>query len=422
MSSTPAVASRAAAASSSYLLIDARVRLDDATSALSTAAAAVWRQLLPFVHCQALLAATVPHRSDWSVVAIVDEGGDTANAVEWLVRQPVSVGSLRELRQRCRRPLSAAQPTQPPPLQDTLALQQQRSADVASAVDPILVALKEIMQHQQQRQCEPPLPQQQRHSPHTAPPELARSAVLPCHIVLLSPHLYSPHFVREPDRFVHSLSTMGGAQYGFSFRLLHLRCHDQRLSELHSPLLTSLQGAPYIRSSLRADCVTSSALQQPQQVWSVPASLSAVEPVHATLLVGAPSSTPPLSAMPSMSDSGSEQDDETWQEAFDDQWDCGADGLEAAGEGGCVLTIPVMLLPAVRTLPLPANTQVSQQHEAFRASGMNSSGGLVEPCAGSVVVSLTPVSCIFSAARSCVSRMAVMRHCCHSPHTAGPVR
>ena len=367
------------------LLLDARLQVGECGPTPSTgsgaslaAAAAVWRDLLPFVRCQALLALLTAQRSDWCVAAIHDSG-DT----EWLVRQPLSVGSVREMAQRCRQPLSPPLHTPPasllplpPPAPpsvhpSSLALPQPQP----SAVNPVLVALKDVLQ----RQCEPLLA----HGRSVLPPPSAASgsaaASRPCHVVLLSPHLFSACFVRDAALFARSLSTLGGS-HGFSFRLLHLRCDRSDQLAPSMPLLAPLHGAPFIRGSARTDCLTSSRCQQPQQIWSVAASLPPIEPVHATLLIGAPQS---------LSRAGSHWPDHwvadaeltPWHDAFDDQSNA-AVGEQEARDGRCMLTIPVLLSSATRQLPLPADTQVSST--AHRRSHKGSTVSAHSPLFASV--------------------------------------
>ena len=366
-----AVPARALAPSSVYLVIDARLRLGDSTAASTVsdaAAAAVWRQLLSFLHCQALLAATRPSQSDWCMVAVHDEAGNASEdgVVEWLVRQPLLVGDLRQLLQRSRLPLasSSAPASQP---QSAALVPGTSPADARSAIEPILVALKAIMKRQQD-EAHPNhqrwLQQQQQQQPLRPVLHSGRPASLPCHVILFSPHLFSQFFVRQRDLFEQSLARLG-TECGFSFRLLHLRCNEQQLA-LSSPLLTALQGASYVRGSARSDGVTSSACQQPQQVWSIASSLPPVEPLYATLIISDTSSDPLLSAL---WDGGAMEDEWvggggggvdsgglTWDAVFNDQADA---SVWDASEGVEVLRIPVLLMPVVRRLPLPVDVQVS---------------------------------------------------------------
>ena len=283
------------------------------------------------------------------------EGGAGAGrggpSLSWLIRPPLSVSSLRELLQRCKLPLlsSAPHPPQPPPQSQQAAHSLSACGAEAEEFDPVLAALKEVLQQQQPSQL------------HSA-----------CHVVLLSSHLLSTQFVREPAQLVTSLHALG--EQRFSFRLLHFRCGSEATAP-PSPLFSQVQGAPHIRSSARSDGITSSAYRQPQQLWSVAASLQEAGTVRATLLVS--SAADALLATDSLntseceawragsewreagcrSDSGSE----TWQSAFEDQstlYEARAVSRQVP-PADSLLSLEVLLLPAVRTLPLPRSTQVS---------------------------------------------------------------
>ena len=409
-------AAAAAASSSCYLLIDARLRVREAAAAASSdvdaAAAAVWSRLLPFVHCRALLAATAGCRSDWAVLAVHDprcagSGSDgDSGSLEWLVRPPLLVGDLRRLLQRSRLPLAPSRPTPPPPQQQQ---QRQRGADETdSAIEPILVALKAVLQRQQSepqpQHSRLQQPQQQSALQPLPLPAVGRPRVRPCHLIVLSPHLFSPSFVRHSDGFLHSLSRLS-SECGFSFRLLHLRCSVGQLAP-SSPLIDALRCSPNIRQSAHIDGVTSSACQQLQQLWSIAASLAPIQPLHATLLVG-------TAAQPqwkeeeeeeeqrrragsgSSSGSGSESGGEwaaavTWAEVFNDRSD--ASGCEVGTtEGSGALSVQVLLLPAVRSLPLPAHTRVSDG-SASRTAVTHSRTHVLTDTELTSLVSLSPLS------------------------------
>ena len=409
--------SASASRSSVCLLVDARTSVHGPTSAAAadtvndtnTVSAAVWYRLLPFVHCQALLAVTEPQRTtEWSVLAIHDrgdEGGHTHTAhqqphvSDWLVRQPLQVGSLRALRQRCSGPLTATTPLKqampasvPAPAAHLAEPSDGTPTNVLTGIDPVLAALKAVMLREVDLRCE----SQSAH--HCQPPQ--QSSQYPCHLVLLSPHLFSSCFVRDSALFTQSLSTLG-CQLGFSFRLLHMRCcHEQLAPSL--PLLQSLQGAPYIRASARSDGVTSSACQQVQQVWSIAASLAALEPVHATLLFGRVEQQQDGGEWldsEANAETATGSDSDTWHGSFHDQSDVSANELHASGHCSA-LSIPVLLFSAVRTLPLPVNTQVRRQHTVRAVTEQSVlCACLLTLCADVHMLPCPPVM-----SRSCLSR------------------
>ena len=139
-----------------------------------SAAAAVWRELLSAVYCQALLAATLPAINDWSVIAVHDatDNDSDESTVEWLVRPPLLVGDLRRLQLRRRTPLAQAR-TQA--VLDNAPGHTPESSPARRTVEPILVALKAVLQRQQAGM--------HRTAPHSA---TACSAPGGAHIVLLS--------------------------------------------------------------------------------------------------------------------------------------------------------------------------------------------------------------------------------------------